>query len=62
MLYTRPVVKLLVRFMVVGEAFVVAQVEVGFRTVLGRNLAVLERASWCRIDVDVGIEFEQGDF
>jgi hypothetical protein len=44
------------------EALVVAQVEVGFGTVLGdEHLAVLERAHGARIDVDVGIELEMGD-
>jgi hypothetical protein len=39
------------------EALVVAQVEVGFGTVVGDvHLAVLERAHRARIDVDVGVE------
>ena len=41
----------------VGEALVVAQVEVGLRAVLGdEHLAVLERAHRARIDVDVRVE------
>src|SRR4051794_15624918 len=41
----------------VGEALVVAQVEVGLRPVLGHeHLAVLERAHRARVDVDVGVE------
>lgn len=45
------------------EALVVAKIEVGFCTVLRHeHLAVLERAHRARVDVDVGIEFEEGDF
>jgi hypothetical protein len=41
----------------VGEALVVAEVEVGLRTVFGdEHLAVLERAHRARVDVDVGVE------
>ena len=41
----------------VGEALVVAQVEVGLGAVLGdEHLAVLERAHRARVDVDVGVE------
>jgi hypothetical protein len=44
------------------EALVVAQVEVGLGAVVGdEHLAVLERAHGARVDVDVGIELEQGD-
>jgi hypothetical protein len=47
----------------VGEALVVAQVEVGFGAVVGdEDFAVLERVHRAGIDVDVGIEFEGGDF
>jgi len=43
-----------------GEPFVVSQVEVGLRTVVGdEDLAVLERAHRSRVDVDVRIEFLQ---
>ena len=45
----------------VREALVVTQVQVGFRPVLGdEHLAVLERAHGARVDIDVGIEFQQG--
>ena len=45
------------------EALVMAQIEIGFRTVLGhKHLAVLERAHCARVDVDVGIKLEEGDF
>jgi hypothetical protein len=44
------------------EAFVVAQVKIGFGTVFGdEHLAVLKRAHGARIDVDVGVELEMGD-
>src|SRR5690606_2413068 len=44
------------------EALVVAQVQVGLGAVFGdEHLAVLERAHGAGIDVDVGIELEQGD-
>ena len=44
------------------EALVVAEVEVGLGTVVGdENLAVLERAHRARIDVEVGVELDQGD-
>ena len=50
------------RGVLVGEALVVAQVEVGLGAVLGdEDLAVLERAHRPRIDVDVGIELLEGD-
>ena len=46
----------------VGEALVVAEVEIGLRAVLGdEDLAVLERAHRPRIDVDVGVELLQLD-
>ena len=42
------------------EALVVAEVEVGFGTVLGDEyLAVLERAHGARIDIDIGVELEE---
>ena len=48
------------RGVVVGEALVVAEVEIGLRPVLGdENLAVLERAHRPRVDVDVGVELLQ---
>ena len=46
----------------VGEALVVAEVEVGLRAVLGHeDLAVLERAHRARVHVDVRIELLEGD-
>ncbi len=46
----------------VGEALVVAEVEVGLGAVLGdEDLAVLERTHRSRIDVDVRVELEVGD-
>jgi hypothetical protein len=46
----------------VGEALVMAQVEVGFGAVVEDvNLAVLEGAHGAGIDVDVGVEFLQSD-
>ena len=46
----------------VGEALVVAEVEVGLGPVLGdEDLAVLERAHRPRVDVDVGVELLQLD-
>ncbi len=48
------------RGVLVGEALVVAQVEVGLGAVLGdEHLAVLERAHRPRVDVDVGVELLQ---
>ena len=50
------------RGVLVGEALVVAEVEVGLGAVLGdEDLAVLERAHRPRVDVDVGIELLQLD-
>ncbi|MNG11315.1 hypothetical protein D3C84_948470 [compost metagenome] len=44
------------------EALVVAQVEVGFRAVMGdEHFTMLERTHGPRIDVDVGVEFQHGD-
>ena len=41
-----------------GEALVVAEIEIGFRAVVGdEDLAVLVRAHRARIDVQIGIEF-----
>ena len=46
----------------VDEAFVVAEVEVGLRAVVGDvYLAVLERAHRAWINIDVGIELLRGD-
>jgi len=46
----------------VGEAFVVAEVEVGFRAIVGdEDLTVLERAHGAGIDIEVGIEFLHAD-
>ena len=58
-----PVVQLLLRVVdLVGEALVVAEVEVGLRAVVGDvDLAVLVRAHRARIDVDVGVELLQRD-
>ena len=45
----------------VDETFVVSQIEVGFRAVVGyEHFAVLEGAHGAGIDVDVGVEFEHG--
>ncbi len=50
------------RGVLVGEALVVAEVEVGLGAVLGdEDLAVLERAHRPRVDVDVGVELLQLD-
>ena len=50
------------RGVLVGEALVVAEVEIGLGAVLGdEHLAVLERAHRPRVDVDVGIELLQLD-
>ena len=44
------------------EALVVAEVEVGFGSVLGdEDLAVLKRAHGARIDVDVGVHLGHRD-
>ena len=44
------------------EALVVAQVQVGFRPVVGdEHLAVLKRAHGARIDVDVRVQLDVGD-
>src|SRR4029077_13259004 len=45
----------------VDEAFVVAEVEVGLRPVVGdEDLAVLERAHRSRVDIDIGVELLHG--
>ncbi len=45
-----------------GEAFVMTQIEIGFGAVAGHeHLAVLERAHGAGIDIDVGVELDQGD-
>ena len=56
-------VQLLLRVAVMlGEALVVAEVEVGLRAVVGDvHLAVLVRAHRARIDVDVRVELLQRD-
>ncbi len=47
----------------VGEALVVAEVEVGFRAVFGdKDFPVLKRAHRTGIDVQVRIAFLKGDF
>ena len=47
----------------VDEALVVAQVEVGLGAVVGHeHLTVLEGAHGARIDVEVGVELDEGDF
>ena len=44
------------------EAFVVAEIEIGFGTVLGNeHLSVLKRAHGARIDVDIGVQFQHMD-
>ena len=46
-----------------GEALVVAEVEVGFGAVVGHeDLAVLERAHGARVDVQIRVELLAGDF
>ena len=46
-----------------GEALVMAEVEIGLRAVVGdENFTVLKRAHRARIHVEVRIEFLQGDF
>jgi hypothetical protein len=45
------------------EALVVAQVQIGFGTIVGdEHLSVLERGHRAGIDVDVRIELDEGDF
>ena len=47
----------------VREAFVVAEVEVGFRAVFGHiHFAVLKGTHGAGIDVQIRIEFLEGDF
>ncbi len=59
----RPDVRLLLWVSLrVGEALVMAEVEVGFGAVVGdEDFAVLKRAHRARIDVKVGIQFLQSD-
>src|SRR5580698_5441960 len=46
----------------VGEALVVTQIEVSFRTVVGdEDLAVLEGAHGTRIDVEIGVKLHEID-
>ncbi len=46
-----------------NETLVVAQVEIGFRAVVGhKDLAVLEGGHGARIHVDVRVELDEGDF
>ena len=60
--YTCPVLKLLRRVMVaLMKTFVVSQVEVGFRAVVGdEHFAVLKRAHRAGVDVDIRVELEHG--
>ena len=45
------------------ETFVMPQVQIGLGAVAGdEDLAVLKRAHGARIDIDIGIEFDEGDF
>ena len=47
----------------VREPLIVAQVQIGFRTVIGyKNLSMLERAHGARIHIDIGIKLEEIDF
>ena len=47
----------------VREPLVMAQVQIGFRAVIGyKNLAMLERTHGARVHVDVGIQLEEIDF
>ena len=46
----------------VGEAVIMAQIEIGFAAVVGNiDLAMLKWVHGPRIDVEIGIEFEHGD-
>jgi hypothetical protein len=60
----RPVVKLFtLRHAGGDEALVVAQIQVGLGAVVGHeHLAMLERRHRARVDVDVRVELDQGDF
>ena len=45
-----------------GEAFVMAEIEVGFGAVVGdEHFAVLGRAHRARVDVEIGVELAQAD-
>ena len=45
------------------ETFIVAEVEISFRAVVGdENFAVLERAHGAGVNIEVGVEFLQSDF
>ena len=45
------------------KSLVVTKIEVGFSTVLGHiNLTVLERTHGARINIDVGVKLDHGDF
>ena len=46
-----------------GEALVMAQIQIGFRPILGdEHLTVLERTHRSGIHIDVGIQFDMRDF
>jgi len=44
------------------ESFVVAEIEIGFRTIVSdKHLAVLKRAHGARVYINVGVELQQSD-
>ena len=46
----------------VDEAFVVPQIQIGFRAIVGhKHFAVLERAHRAGVHVDIRVEFEHGN-
>ena len=58
----RPVVMLSACVADAGEAFVVAEIEIGLGAVVGdEHFAVLIRAHRARIDVEIGIELAEAD-
>src|SRR6185503_12056898 len=47
----------------VREALVMPQVEIGFSAVVSnKNFAMLKRRHCARVNIDVGIELDEGDF
>src|SRR5215510_340285 len=53
-----PVVRL--RKVRVGETFVMAEVQIGFRAVISdKDLTVLERRHGSRIDIDIGVKLDE---
>jgi hypothetical protein len=46
----------------VSEAFVVAEIEIGFGAIIGdENFTVLEGAHGARVDIQVGVKLLQSD-